>query len=109
MLCKKSYRAKVFIFSFTALALMIFSVPAAIASTTTVSLTTVDSDGIAWANGTYSLLYMAPTGWDPGNVHINNLPFAQYFSGTMDSTGSATITGVPDVNSMYPTGGTWKI
>lgn len=99
------------LFLFLGMLAVLFLFPARrlLAATTTVNLTTADSDGIAWASGTWSMIYMAPTGWSPVAVLINNQPFTQYFSGTLDSTGSFTQAGVPDVNSMYPTGGTWRV
>lgn len=72
-------------------------------STTNVTGTITDSDGTAWAGGTW-LAQFVPAA--PGS-NISGSTFTTLFSGTLDATGTFT-QALTDVNTIAPAGGLWR-
>lgn len=68
--------------------------------------TIVDTDGIAWSNGTWSAVLNSPNG-APTISRVPLTPAQQSAKGVLDSTGSFSATLVP-TNSLDQSGATWQ-
>jgi len=81
---------------------------AALAQSTTVSATVVDTNSVIWANGTYTLQFV-PNPQANGNPTWNGNPFPNTqwtYSGVMDASGFFT-KSVPSNNFIAPAGSTY--
>lgn len=78
------------------------------AQTTTTTATVVDSDGTAWANGTYTVDYTNPIGGNPtvsttGALIPNS---SLHLAGSLDGAGSFSVV-LNSSNFILPTGAQW--
>lgn len=84
--------------------LLLATLPCA-AQTTAVTATVADSTAQVYANGTW-VVQFHPNGFDPSFYKLNGSSFAQYFQGSMNSSGTFNVT-LSDNSQITPTGSTW--
>ncbi len=90
---------------FGVLGTMLLLAGAALGQTTTTTATVADSDGTAWANGTYSIQYYNVTPGKPYNTSTGAFITTSY-TGTLNSSGALSVT-LDDVKYVNPANGTW--
>jgi len=86
--------------------LLLLITPLTFAQSTTVSATITDSDGFAWAGGTYSITFAGQCQqytWSGGS-----LCSANSFTGALNSSGAFSVS-MPSSTTIFPAGSTWTI
>lgn len=93
-------------------ALLICSGISALAQTASVTTTIVDSDSITWANGTYALTFVPPSGSQPGQTYtFNGLTWTPptRTTGLLSGSGGLSLTGIQRNDYISPAGTSWQL
>src|ERR1700677_3742898 len=79
----------------------------AFGQTAVITGTATDSDGTAWVSGTYTITLVTTQGGTPTRIDNGQNVSPTVFNGTLDGTGSLSVTLV-SASNINPKGSTWR-